>query len=193
MLVCDGRAHAAPGGRRCRTVGARHRRVGWCWWCAGPARAATWRTSRRRDERGQDRRGVGVGGADVVLDRDRPDLDVAVRDATGGVDVFADVVGGDWFAPLLETIRRGGHYTTAGAVAGPLVPLDLRTLYLHDLTFHGATVVPPGVFAALVRHVERGEITPRVARTFPLEELAAGQAAFMTRRHVGAIVIEIAT
>ena len=56
-----------------------------------------------------------------------------------------------------------------------------------------ATVVPPEVFAALVGYVERGEITPVVARTFRLEELAAAQAAFMTRRHAGAIVIEIAT
>ena len=136
---------------------------------------------------------VGEWGADVVLDRDADDLPAAVRDATGGVDVFADVVGGRWFAPLLDTVRRGGHYTTAGAVAGAEVTLDLRTLYLRDLTFHGATVLPPEVFAALVGYVERDEVVPVVARTYPLEELAAAQEAFMTRRHAGAIVIEIAT
>lgn len=136
---------------------------------------------------------VGEWGADVVLDRDADDLAAAVVDATDGVDVFTDVVGGRWFAPLLDTIRRGGHYATAGAVAGPRVTLDLRTLYLRDLTIHGATVLPPAVFADLVGYVERGEITPVVAATFPLEDLAAAQAAFMTRRHVGAIVIKIAT
>jgi NADPH:quinone reductase-like Zn-dependent oxidoreductase len=136
---------------------------------------------------------VGEWGADVVLDRDDDHLAAAVLDATGGVDVFADVVGGRWFAPLLDTVRRGGHYTTAGAVAGPEVTLDLRTLYLRDLTFHGATVLPPEVFADLVGYVERGEISPVVARTFPLEELAAAQAAFMTRQHIGTIVIVIAT
>lgn len=137
-------------------------------------------------------RAVGERGADVVLDRDDDDLAAQVLDATGGVDVFADVVGGRWFAPLLDAVRRGGHYTTAGAVAGPQVTLDLRTLYLRDLTFHGATVLPPEVFAALVDYVERGEIAPVVARTFPLEALAAAQAAFMTRQHSGAIVIVIA-
>ncbi len=130
-------------------------------------------------------------GADVVLDRGRDDLDGAVVAATGGVDVFADVVGGAWFAPLLETVRRGGHYTTAGAIAGPIVSLDLRTLYLHDLTLHGATVLPPEVFANLVGYIERGEIQPIVAGTYPLEALPAAQEAFMEKAHVGAFVIEV--
>ncbi len=130
-------------------------------------------------------------GADVVLDRDDPELDQAVLAATGGVDVYADVVGGDWFAPLLETIRRGGHYATAGAIAGPIVPLDLRTLYLHDLTLHGATVLPPEVFANLVRYIERGEVRPLVAATYPLSELPAAQEAFMAKQHIGNMVIEV--
>lgn len=132
-------------------------------------------------------------GADVVLDRAADGLDEAVRDASGGgVDVFADVVGGAAFAPLLETLRRGGHYTTAGAIAGPIVPLDLRTLYLHDLTLHGATVLPPEVFANLIGYIERGEIVPVVAATFPLEQMREAQEAFVAKEHVGAIVIEVA-
>ena len=131
-------------------------------------------------------------GADVVLDRSRDGLDEAVMDATGGVDIFADVVGGSAFAPLLETIRRGGHYTTAGAIGGPIVPLDLRTLYLRDLTMHGATVLPPAVFANLVGYIERSEIKPIVAGTFPLEKIEEAQTAFMKKEHVGTMVIEVA-
>lgn len=132
-------------------------------------------------------------GADVVLDRGAADLPGAVRDASdGGVDVFADVAGGDTFAPLFETIRRGGHYTTAGAIAGPIVPLDLRTLYLHDVTMHGCTVLPPEVFANLVGYIERSEIKPVVAATYPLRELREAQAAFIDKQHVGAFVVEVA-
>lgn len=133
-----------------------------------------------------------IQGADVVLDRNLADVADAVLDATGGVDVFADVVGGELFAPLLETVRRGGHYTTAGAIGGPIVPLDLRTLYLHDLTMHGATVLPPEVFANLVSYIEAGEVRPIVAGTFGLAELRAAQEAFMAKRQVGAFVIEVA-
>ena len=88
-------------------------------------------------------------------------------------------------------MRRGGHYTTAGAIGGPIVPLDLRTLYLHDLTMHGATVLPPVVFENLVRYIERGEIKPIVAATYPLAEMAAAQEAFMEKTHVGAFVMEV--
>ncbi len=130
-------------------------------------------------------------GADEVLDRARHDLDKAVLDVTGGIDVFADVVGGESFGPLLETVRRGGHCTTAGAIAGPIVSLDLRTLYLRDLTLHGATVLPAEVFANLVRYIERGEVQPVVAATFPLHRMAEAQAAFMKKEHVGAMVIQI--
>lgn len=133
-------------------------------------------------------------GADVVVDRSEADLADTVRDASdGGVDVFADVVGGDNFAPLFETINRGGHYTTAGAIAGPIVPLDLRTLYLHDITMHGCTVLPPEVFANLVGYIERGEIKPVVAATYQLEQLREAQEAFVLKQHVGAFVIKVAT
>lgn len=130
-------------------------------------------------------------GADVVLDRQDQDVVAAILDVTGGVDVFADVVGGDLFPVLYETIRRGGHYTTAGAIAGPVVSLDLRTLYLHDLTMHGATVLPPAVFANLVTYIEKGEIQPVVAEVYPLVQIREAQEIFMAKDHVGAIVIEI--
>lgn len=134
---------------------------------------------------------VSAIGADVVLDREGDDLAADVQSATGGVDIFADVVGGDWFPSLLETIRRGGHYVVAGAVAGPIVDLDLRTLYLHDLTMHGATVVPEEVFASLLTTIRAGEIAPRVDRVFPLELLVEAQEYFLERAHLGAVVIEI--
>lgn len=132
-------------------------------------------------------------GADVVVARETDDIASVVLDLVGKVDVFADVVAGTHFAPLLEIIKRGGHYTTAGAIGGPIVELDVRTLYLNDLTMHGATVLPPAVFGNLVTYIERGEIKPVVAATYALEDIGAAQEAFMRKDHVGAFVIDIAT
>lgn len=131
-------------------------------------------------------------GADETVARQSADPAQVVSDLVGQVDVFADVVGGQHFAHLLEVIKRGGHYVTAGAIGGPIVDLDLRTLYLHDLTLHGATVLPSYVFSNLVGYIERSEVRPVVAATFPLSELAAAQEAFLRKDHVGAIVIEVA-
>jgi NADPH:quinone reductase-like Zn-dependent oxidoreductase len=47
------------------------------------------------------------------------------------VDVVVDVVGRPDWASLLDVLRRGGRLVTAGAIAGPIVELDLRTLYLR--------------------------------------------------------------
>ena len=67
--------------------------------------------------------------------------------------------------------------------------MDLRTFYLRDLTFTGATIVPPGVFADLVGYIERGEVKPLLAQTFPLKELHAAQQAFIAKKHIGNIVV----
>ena len=77
----------------------------------------------------------------------------------------------------------------AGAIAGPIVELDLRTFYLRDLTFTGATIVPPGVFADLVGYIERGEIEPLLAATYPLADLRSAQEAFIDKDHVGNIAV----
>ena len=135
---------------------------------------------------------VAACGADVCVDRASADLAGAVAEAAGGpVDVLADVVGGPDFAPLLEVVRRGGRYTTAGAIAGPIVDLDLRTLYLNDLELYGCTVYEPAVFEALVGFLERGEVRPVVAATWPLSEFHVAQEAFVAKAHTGAMVITI--
>ena len=133
-------------------------------------------------------------GADHVLPRAPEDLKSALRSATGRdeVTVVADVVGGALWPELIAALARGGRYTCSGAIAGPLVSFDLRTFYLRDLVFTGATVPPPGVFADLVGYIERGEIRPLLAATFPLHELVAAQAAFIAKRHVGNIVVTTA-
>lgn len=130
-------------------------------------------------------------GADIVLSRDLDDVPAAVRDAVGSVDVVADVVGGDNVGGWLEVLRRGGRYVTAGAIAGPVVPLDLRTLYLNDLELYGATVFAPTVFADLVAYVERGEVTPIVEATYTLEAIGDAQQAFEAKTHVGSLVIDL--
>lgn len=105
------------------------------------------------------------------------------------VDVVIDVAGGPQFPQLLDILKRGGRYAVAGAIAGPLVTLDLRTLYLKDLRLLGCTVLEPGVFANLVAAIESGDIRPVVAATYPLQDIVAAQTAFLAKHHTGKIVL----
>ncbi len=128
---------------------------------------------------------------DALLDRAPEDLGAALRDAIGveTVTVVADIAGGDYFGQLIDRLARGGRYTCSGAIAGPIVDLDLRTLYLRDLTFTGSTVVPPEVFPAVLRHIESGALRPSLAASYPLCELHAAQQAFIDKKHTGNIVV----
>lgn len=114
-------------------------------------------------------------------------LQKAIGRAT--VSVVADVVGGKNFVALLDVIARGGRYVTSGAIAGPIVDLDLRTLYLRDLTLHGATYSPIGTFADLVRYIEKGEIRPLLAASYPLSQFHLAQQQFIQKKHIGNIVV----
>jgi NADPH:quinone reductase-like Zn-dependent oxidoreductase len=100
-----------------------------------------------------------------------------------------DVVGGAAFGEMLEVLRRGGRYAVAGAIGGPTVVLDLRTLYLKDLRLFGCTVLDDDVFANLVGYIERGEIKPLVASVHPLKDIVAAQQEFLLKRHTGKIVL----
>lgn len=82
-----------------------------------------------------------------------------------------------------------GRYVCSRAIAGPIVPLDLRNLYLNDLTLIGSTFTGPEVIAAVVGHIESGALRPMLAATYPLEELKQAQRAFVDKRHVGNIVV----
>ncbi|MEO0360828.1 MAG: zinc-binding dehydrogenase, partial [Pseudomonadota bacterium] len=97
---------------------------------------------------------VAALGADRVLPRAPANL----RDALGGekITVVSDVVGGPYWPQLIDVLERGGRYACSGAIAGPMVELDLRTLYLRDLTFAGSTVVAPEVMRNIVRYIEAG-------------------------------------
>jgi NADPH:quinone reductase-like Zn-dependent oxidoreductase len=105
------------------------------------------------------------------------------------VDVVIDVVGGPRWPELLDILKPGGRYAVSGAIAGPLVALDLRKLYLKDLTFFGCTNQDANVFPDLVGYLERGEIRPLVSRQYPLREIVAAQEDFLSKRHVGKIVL----
>ncbi|WP_299405764.1 alcohol dehydrogenase family protein [uncultured Roseobacter sp.] len=127
----------------------------------------------------------------AMLPRTPSNLRAALRRAIGQdtVSVVADIVGGDYFGTVIDVLERGGRYTCSGAIAGPIVALDLRTFYLRDLTFTGSTVLPPHVFADLVGYIERGEVRPMLAATYPLAELNAAQAAFVEKKHTGNIAV----
>ena len=125
-------------------------------------------------------------GADRVILRGEDPVEALGAES---VDVVVDNVAGPGFGSMLDVLKRGGRYTSSGAIAGPVVSLDMRTFYLRDLTLVGCTAWDEPVFPNLVGYIERGEIRPLVAKTFPLEQIAEAQREFLEKRHVGNFVL----
>ena len=132
----------------------------------------------------------GLGAAHVVA-RDAGDVYEQVREALAErpVDVAADVVGGPLFADLLALLRPRGRYVSAGAVAGPVVNFDLRTMYLKYLTLYGVSIGYRHQFEAVLGHVRAGRIRPLLAATFPLSRFREAQELFISREGFGNVVV----
>jgi len=125
-------------------------------------------------------------GADTVIPRG-DDLVRSLGSET--MDVVLDLVAGPQWPQLLAVLRRGGRYAVSGAIAGPMVELDVRTLYLKDLTFMGCTFQDPRVFENLVSYIESNEIRPIVARTYPMDDIVQAQTDFLAKKHIGKLVL----
>lgn len=121
-------------------------------------------------------------GADAVLDRGETPV-------PGSATVVVDLVGGPGWGALIEALRPGGRYAVAGAIAGPMVEADLRTIYLNDLSVLGCTYQSPAVFGRLVALINRGAVRPLVSRTYPLAEIHAAQAEFEAKVLPGKLVL----
>lgn len=125
---------------------------------------------------------VWAAGADVVLDRDAK-LDTRIF--TVAVDVF----GGAGWPGVINALKPGGRYATSGAIAGPIVETDLRTICLNDLTIYGCSFTTHKVFSNLIELVNSGQVKPLVSKTYPLSDIAIAQEEFSSKKYPGKIVL----
>jgi NADPH:quinone reductase-like Zn-dependent oxidoreductase len=125
-------------------------------------------------------------GADRIIDRN---ADLLAEIGEKNIDVVVDLVAGKSWPHYLDVLTLGGRYATAGAIAGPISEIDVRTLYLKDLTLFGCTFQEDIVFESLVEYIERGEIRPFVSKTYPLSEIAQAQEDFLAKTYPGKLVL----
>jgi len=127
-------------------------------------------------------------GADQVIARD---ANLITHLGENSIDVVIDLVAGEQWPQFLQLLKPKGRYAVSGAIGGAMVELDVRTLYLKDLSFFGCTVLEPQVFQHLVAHIEQQRIKPIVAQVFALADIHLAQQAFLEKTHVGKIVLKI--
>ncbi len=132
-------------------------------------------------------------GADAVIKRGQDHWQDVIRATTGkdNVTLVADIVGAPVFENVLSVMDKGARYVTAGAIGGKTVEVNIADLYLKDWALIGSTVNTLDVFPNIIRYIEQGKLKPLVAQTYPLEKIVEAQEAFLAKKHVGNIVLEI--
>jgi len=127
-------------------------------------------------------------GADIIIDRgDAPESSFTEE----SVNVVVDNVAGPNFGNMIRILKRGGRYVSSGAIAGPMVTLDMRDFYLKDLNLIGCTGWDEPVFGNIVSYIERGEIKPLLAKSYPLKNIADAQRYFIRKEHFGNLALTL--
>lgn len=137
-------------------------------------------------------------GADVSVDVTTQDF-TEVAKAQGGVDVILDMVGGDYFAKGLDSIRTGGRIVYIATQAGGEVALPIFKLMLKRALVTGSTLRPrnadekarlaAAIEAQVWPWIAAGKLTPQIDKTFPLTEAAAAHAYLEGGSHVGKVML----
>ncbi len=130
-------------------------------------------------------------GAEAVLIRNSNSLSLQFESAMPGrsVDVIADLVGGELFPDLINLLKPEGRYICAGAIAGPVVPLDLRTVYLKHLELHGSSQGSRAAFSNLLGYIRTGKVQPLLDRVYALSQIHRAQQDFISKQFFGKLVV----
>lgn len=118
-------------------------------------------------------------GADQVFDYTSSDF----SEHLSGFDAVLDTVGGASLNKSYDILKHGGTLVTV------IGEIDQAKAAEKSLTVIRQGVQSEGVLRELTNYLAAGAITPRVGRTYPLEEAATAFAALETRNVRGKIVI----
>jgi len=124
----------------------------------------------------------------------------AVKEITGGrgVDLVFDPVGGDRFLDSVRALATDGRLLVVGFAGGSIPEIKVNRLLLKNASVVGVAwgeyarhdlEMPQRIGRQLQDLWEARKITPKVGRTFPLEQAAGALREIEERRAVGKIAL----
>lgn len=128
-------------------------------------------------------------GADEVIPTE--DFPASVRRLTDkrGVDVVVEHPGAATWDGSIKALVPGGRLVTCGATSGYEAKTDLRFVFFKQLQILGSTMGPKGTLFDILKHVERGSLSPVVDKSFPLAEARAAHVHLASQGQFGKVVL----
>lgn len=109
-----------------------------------------------------------LGADEVLLVSEEQPMDRALWawSEKRGIDVIFNSVGGATIAPCVRALARGGRLVVIGATTGPMVEIDLRTLFWRQASLRGSTMANRREFDRVLQALGDGSLTPIVDRVY---------------------------
>ncbi|MGI0128581.1 MAG: zinc-binding dehydrogenase, partial [Thermoplasmata archaeon] len=107
-----------------------------------------------------------------------------------GYDLIFDSVGQASVPKTVRALARGGRLVVIGATTGPLVEIDLRTLFWRQGSIRGSTMANRTEFAAMLEAVASGELPPVIDSRYPFADSRAAFERFSHPDCFGKVVVE---
>ncbi len=160
----------------------------------GATSIATTRTSSKRQE-------LLSFGADAVIASEEEDLPARVKEITGGklARVVFDPIAGPFVETLAAATAPGGTMYEYGALSMQPTPFPLMAAMGKGISLRGYTLMevftdPARLKTAREYVVERladGRFSPKIAKSFPLDQAADAYQYLASNQQVGKVVITV--
>ncbi|GAB5590740.1 hypothetical protein Unana1_05640 [Umbelopsis nana] len=105
------------------------------------------------------------------------------------INCVLDLVGGSQVETYLQCLMAGGRYVLSGAMAGFKCEIDLRTVYLNQITIYGSSMGTREEVRILYGKIHQGLFRPHIEAVFPLRDIHRAQEQLQTRTHIGKFVL----
>lgn len=132
-------------------------------------------------------------GANEVINYNKKDFAKETKRLTNekGVDLVFEHIGPATWEKSLASLKKGGRMVICGATTGPTASVDIRFLFVKELSLCGCYMGGRRELLDVLRLVEQGRLKPVVDSVFPLKDAAKAQARMLDRKNFGKIVLKI--
>jgi NADPH:quinone reductase-like Zn-dependent oxidoreductase len=132
-------------------------------------------------------------GAEAAVNHHTEDLAAEVRRLTNkrGVDIVIEHVGEALWDKAVRCLAPGGRLVTCGATSGHQGRVDIRTLFVRQLSLLGSYMGTRAEMDAAVAALAEGRLRAVVDKIFPLSAAADAHRRLEARDHFGKIVLEV--
>ncbi|HMK30771.1 MAG TPA: zinc-binding dehydrogenase [Terriglobales bacterium] len=130
-------------------------------------------------------------GADYTVDHYQQKISEEVKKITGrqGVDIVFEHVGAATWDESMKSLKPGGTVVTCGATTGPEAKVDIRFLFVRQLSILGSFMGTMGDLHEALGHVFSGRLKPVVDKTFALKDAAEAHRYLESSQMFGKVVL----